>query len=138
MAHFKGKNHIRPGFDYWFSFIGQGKYFNPYVNDNGQEYQINGYMTDILTEKAINWLKNVRETNKPFSLNIWHKAVHQHIYLLKGMKNYFLRMNFLPHHLTHIKKHFMENQNGKEKEPLVLIGKIIYLFQNSYPKLNGQ
>ena len=34
-------------------------------------------MTDILTEKAINWLKNVRETNKPFSLNIWHKAVHQ-------------------------------------------------------------
>ena len=77
MAHFKGKNHIRPGFDYWFSFIGQGKYFNPYVNDNGQEYQINGYMTDILTEKAINWLKNVRETNKPFSLNIWHKAVHQ-------------------------------------------------------------
>ena len=29
MAHFEGKKHIRPGFDYWFSFKGQGKYFAP-------------------------------------------------------------------------------------------------------------
>ena len=77
MAHFSGKKHIRPGFDYWFSFKGQGKYFNPEVNDNGDEYQIKGYMTDILTEKAVNWLKNIRNKKKPFSLNIWHKAVHQ-------------------------------------------------------------
>jgi N-acetylglucosamine-6-sulfatase len=77
MAHFKGKAHIRPGFDYWFSFIGQGKYYDPMVNDNGKEYKIKGYMTDILTEKAISWLKEKRTLNKPFSLNLWHKAVHQ-------------------------------------------------------------
>ena len=77
MAHFKGKKHIRPGFDYWFSFIGQGKYFNPTVNDNGEEYQMEGYMTDILTDKAIAWLEEDRDLDKPFSLNLWHKAVHQ-------------------------------------------------------------
>ena len=77
MAHLEGKKHIRPGFDYWFSFIGQGEYFNPMVNDNGKEYQEKGYMTDILTDKAIGWLKEKRDPNKPFSLNLWHKAVHE-------------------------------------------------------------
>ena len=77
MAHLKGEAHIRPGFDYWFSFIGQGAYFDPQVNDNGQEYQEKGYMTDILTDKAISWLKDQRDPSKPFSLNLWHKAVHQ-------------------------------------------------------------
>ncbi|MEJ2114242.1 MAG: sulfatase-like hydrolase/transferase, partial [Flavobacteriaceae bacterium] len=66
-----------PGFDYWFSFIGQGVYFDPIVNDNGKEYQEKGYMTDILTDKAISWLKEKRDPNKPFSLNLWHKAVHE-------------------------------------------------------------
>ena len=77
MAHKRGKEHIRPGFDYWFSFIGQGKYFNPQVNENGTEIQLEGYITDILTEKTIDWLINKRDNNKPFSLNLWHKAVHE-------------------------------------------------------------
>lgn len=77
MAHFKGEKHIRPGFDYWFSFIGQGKFFSPMVNDNGREYQEKGYMTDILTEKTIDWLKNKRDINQPFSLCLWHKAIHE-------------------------------------------------------------
>ena len=77
MAHYEGKKHIRPGFDYWYSFIGQGEYFDPMVNDNGDEYQEKGYITDILTEKALNWLKEKRDPSKPFSLNLWHKAVHE-------------------------------------------------------------
>ena len=77
MAWKRGKDHIRPGFDYWFSFIGQGQYFDPKVNDNGVEMKLEGYMTDILTDKTIDWLKNKRDPNKPFSLNLWHKAVHE-------------------------------------------------------------
>ena len=77
MAWKRGKDHIRPGFDYWFSFIGQGQYFDPKVNDNGVEMKLKGYMTDILTDKTIDWLKNKRDPNKPFSLNLWHKAVHE-------------------------------------------------------------
>lgn len=77
MAHYRNEKHIRPGFDYWYSFEGQGEYFDPMVNDNGKEYQEKGYMTDILTNKAVDWLKNKRDSNKPFSLNLWHKAVHE-------------------------------------------------------------
>ena len=93
MAHKRGKKHIRPGFDYWFSFIGQGQYFNPKVNDNGIETQEEGYITDILTNKTIDWLVNKRDSDKPFSLNLWHKAVHEkhlpaprHKDLFKGEK----------------------------------------------------
>jgi len=77
MAHKRGKDHIRPGFDYWFSFIGQGSYFDPKVNDNGVEIKLKGYITDILTEKTIDWLTNLRDPKKPFSINLWHKAVHE-------------------------------------------------------------
>ena len=76
MAHKRGKDHIRPGFDYWYSFIGQGQYFNPDVNDNGVETKEEGYITDILTQKTIDWLVNKRDSNKHFSFNLWHKAVH--------------------------------------------------------------
>ncbi|MEM7371877.1 MAG: SusC/RagA family TonB-linked outer membrane protein [Bacteroidota bacterium] len=77
MAHKKGEAHIRPGFDYWYSFLGQGKYTDPMVNDNGQEYQEEGYMTDILTDKTVQWLTEKRDPSKPFCLNLWHKAVHE-------------------------------------------------------------
>ena len=30
-----------------------------------------------MTEKTIDWLKNKRDPDKPFSVNLWHKAVHE-------------------------------------------------------------
>jgi N-acetylglucosamine-6-sulfatase len=78
---FVGKWHMaptakpRPGFDYWFSFKGQGVYTDPQVDENGKEYKASGYMTDILTEHAVDWLK--AQKGAPFSLCLWHKAVHE-------------------------------------------------------------
>ena len=89
MAHKKGIEHVRPGFDYWYSFNGQGDYFDPYVNDNGNEYQQEGYITDILTKKTVEWLKGRRNNNKPFSLNLWHKAVHERHYPAPRHKNLY-------------------------------------------------
>ena len=89
MAHYKGEKHIRPGFDYWYSFVGQGVYNDPMVNDNGKEYQETGYMTDILTDKAIEWLTTKRDPSKPFSLNLWHKAVHEDHTPAERHKNIF-------------------------------------------------
>lgn len=77
---FIGKWHMKPGaeprtgFNYWLSFNGQGQYVNPTLNENGNEFIKEGYITDILTDYAINWIKNT--TNKPFCLFLWHKAVH--------------------------------------------------------------
>ncbi len=64
----------RPGFDRWISFRGQGDYFDPDLNVDGTRIQSKGYITDILTEYAIEWLKQKR--TKPFFLYLSHKAVH--------------------------------------------------------------
>jgi len=72
--HMKRGAEPREGFDYWLSFEGQGKYLDPPMNENGQDFEEKGYMTDILTAYATRWMKKTRE--KPFCLFLWHKAVH--------------------------------------------------------------
>lgn len=72
--HMKPISDPRPGFDYWLSFKGQGVYNNPPLNENGKEFNAEGYMTDLLNDYAINWLKKPR--NKPFLLYLSHKAIH--------------------------------------------------------------
>lgn len=67
----------RPGFSHWESFKGQGVYYNPTLNINGQHktYGDSAYITDLLTEHALDWLKE-RDKSKPFFLYLSHKAVH--------------------------------------------------------------
>jgi N-acetylglucosamine-6-sulfatase len=66
----------RPGFAHWVSFRGQGTYFDPELNVNGQRQQFEGYTTDILTDQALRWLREIREPDKPFFLYLGYKAVH--------------------------------------------------------------
>jgi N-acetylglucosamine-6-sulfatase len=72
--HMKNGAQPRKGFDYWLSFDGQGQYTDPPLNENGRDFVQKGYMTDILTDYAVRWLKKPKE--KPFCLFLWHKAVH--------------------------------------------------------------
>jgi arylsulfatase A-like enzyme len=67
----------RPGFDHWESFKGQGVYYNPTLNIDGKEvrYGDSVYITDLLTQHAIDWMKG-RDPSKPFFLYLSHKAVH--------------------------------------------------------------
>jgi N-acetylglucosamine-6-sulfatase len=77
---FIGKWHMaptsepRPGFNYWLSFRGQGTYFDPHLNENANEFQVSGYLTDLLTDYAVEWLE--RSRTEPFCLVLSHKAVH--------------------------------------------------------------
>ncbi len=64
----------RPGFDYWLSFKGQGVYNDPELNEDGVEKKVKGYITDILTDKTIGFLSRNKE--KPFCVQLWHKACH--------------------------------------------------------------
>lgn len=66
----------RPGFDHWVSFVGQGEYFDPTLNINGEQKQFKGYLTDILTGQALDWFENQRPKDKPFLLYLSYKAVH--------------------------------------------------------------
>ena len=71
----------RPGFDYWVSFKGQGQYYNPSLNVNGERvnYLDSSYITDLLTDYALEFLDK-RSTEKPFFLYLSHKAVHSEFY----------------------------------------------------------
>lgn len=67
-------NYPRKGFNHWVSFEGQGAYENPTINTDGKVEQVNGYMTDILSDAAMEWLR--RDRTAPFCLYLPHKAVH--------------------------------------------------------------
>jgi N-acetylglucosamine-6-sulfatase len=64
----------RPGYDHWVSFDGHGRLQDPCLNENGRAVQHRGYITDILNEKALAFVK--RRRAKPWSLFLAHKAVH--------------------------------------------------------------
>lgn len=70
----------RPGFDHWVSFRGQGHYLPPSpdytLNVNGERVKQKGYITDELTDYAIDWLSSQTPSEKPFFLYLSHKAVH--------------------------------------------------------------
>ncbi len=65
-----------PGWDRWISFRGQGVYYNPVLNVDGERSRHEGYTTDLLTMYALEWLDEIRESNEPFFLYLSHKAVH--------------------------------------------------------------
>ena len=64
----------RPGFDRWVSFRGQGVYKNPAFNIDGARTPTEGYVTDLITDHAEEFIKKKRE--KPFFAYVSHKAVH--------------------------------------------------------------
>ncbi|WP_394368755.1 sulfatase family protein [Galbibacter mesophilus] len=65
------------GFDYWNIIDDQGHYYNPDFIRMGDSIRIDGYATDIITEDAIDWLKNKKTTDKPFFMMLHHKAPHR-------------------------------------------------------------
>lgn len=76
----------QPGFDHWVSFKGQGDYYpradHP-LNVDGKHVPQKGYITDELTDYAIDWLDKGRDGDKPFFLYLSHKAVHADFYPAK-------------------------------------------------------
>lgn len=75
-----GKWHLKSqptGFDYWEVLRGQGPYYNPEMLTAGGEVKHTGYTTDIITDLALDWLENGRDTSKPFMLMCQHKAPHR-------------------------------------------------------------
>lgn len=84
-----GKIHLPSdptGFDWWQVFIGQGQYINPDLicgDINGRfkgaagHIIAKGYSTEIVTDRAINWLENTRDKSKPFFFMVHYKAPHR-------------------------------------------------------------
>ena len=64
------------GFDYYNILPAQGWYRNPLMIENGRFKQVKGYVTDIITDLSLKWLKG-RDKDKPFLLLCHHKAPHR-------------------------------------------------------------
>jgi N-acetylglucosamine-6-sulfatase len=66
----------RPGFNWFVTHKGQGKYFDTEWNINGQRRETpKGYYTHVVTDFASEWL-NRDHGGKPWCLMIGHKAPH--------------------------------------------------------------
>ena len=86
----RANDNPRAGFDHWVSFKGQGSYFptdnipaamveqgvRHQLNVDGQAVEQKGYITDELTDYAVQWLDQTKSQQKPFFLYLSHKAVH--------------------------------------------------------------
>lgn len=80
---FIGKWHMgnddspRPGFSTWAGMKGQGEALNPELNVNGERKPFQGYVTDILTDLAVDFVGTSRRS--PFLLYMSHKAMHPNV-----------------------------------------------------------
>ena len=78
---FVGKWHMarwarpRPGFDRWVAFSRQGDYQRNTLNVDGAWVLAEGYVTDVLTDYALDFLAD--SDRRPFLLCLSHTAVHQ-------------------------------------------------------------
>src|SRR5262249_54828550 len=64
------------GFDEWHILPGQGEYYNPPMIHNGAKVKHSGYVTDIITDLSLDWLRG-RDRSRPFLLMCQHKAPHR-------------------------------------------------------------
>ena len=66
------------GFDYWNILPEQGDYYNPdFITMQNDTVRESGYVTNIVTDKAIDWMENQRDKTRPFILFIHQKACHR-------------------------------------------------------------
>lgn len=79
---FVGKSHQKSSFrdrtwDYYFGYKNQGRYKNPIIAEgtDGKDVEHPGWMDDVVTDKAVDWLK--KRSDKPFCLFLFFKACHR-------------------------------------------------------------
>jgi len=79
---FCGKSHQKNAvrdrkWDYYFGYKGQGRYKDPIIAEgtDGKDIVYPGWMDDVVTDKAVGWLKGRKE--KPFCLFLFFKACHR-------------------------------------------------------------
>ncbi len=83
-----GKWHLKDppsGFDYYNVLRGQGRYHDPILFESGGDWQgggrvHEGHSTDVITDRALDWLGQRRDADRPFMLMCHFKAVHEPFY----------------------------------------------------------
>ncbi len=104
-----GKWHLfsKPtGFDYWNILPDQGHYYNPAFINMGKDTAYSGYVTDVTTDLALDWIEQNR--HKPFFMMLHHKAPHRNwMPPQRYLREYNDRQFPLPHN-------FYDDYTGRE------------------------
>lgn len=85
------------GFDYWNILTDQGNYYNPdFISERLETKtvdttRIEGYVTDIITNEGLAYLKKIKNSNQPFMLMLQHKAPTE-----TGCQRYVMPTNLIP------------------------------------------
>jgi N-acetylglucosamine-6-sulfatase len=87
----------QPGFEHWVSFKGQGSYLPNAngLNVNGKHVPQKGYITDELTDYALDWLSK-QSKDRPYFMYLSHKAVHSEFIPAARHKGKFANAEFVP------------------------------------------
>ncbi len=67
----------RPGFDYSASYLGHGRYANCPFIVNGEDTPTTGWVDDVATDYAIQFIKGQQHSSKPWLLVLGFKTPHQ-------------------------------------------------------------
>jgi N-acetylglucosamine-6-sulfatase len=92
-----GGDEPQAGFDKWVSFRGQGTYLpSPNgLNIDGKHVPQKGYITDELTDYALDWLNQIPR-EQPYFLYLSHKAVHADFVPAERHKGVYAKDKFQP------------------------------------------
>ena len=104
-----GKWHLKSqptGFDYWDVLIGQGQYYNTDFITNGTKVRSQGYVTDVIADKSLDWLES-RDKDKPFLMLTHHKATHRNWMPDTSLLNEFSGVKF------DVPDNFFDDYNGR-------------------------
>jgi len=80
---FFGKWHMgnddsrRPGWTHWVAMKGQGEANDPQLNVNGERLTAKGYVTDVLTDYVLEFMRGSQ--GDPFLVFLGHKALHPNV-----------------------------------------------------------
>lgn len=75
-----GKWHLKSkpnGFNFWEVLPDQGHYYHPDFLTSKGKIKTKGYVSNVITDKAIGYLDSLRDKEKPFMLMYNHKAPHR-------------------------------------------------------------
>lgn len=71
-----GQQRARPGFDEYASFVGQGQYFDCPLIVNGVNTPTTGWVDDVTTDYAVNFIQRSANQENPFLMIIGFKTPH--------------------------------------------------------------
>lgn len=144
-----GKWHLEEepsAFDFYSVLDGQGTYFDPVFKEKTQGtwpenvVKTKGHSTDVITDKAMNWLTNRKDKKKPFLLMYQMKAPHDWFEYAPRYEDYLADTKIPePESLYHQPNWGSEGTRGKNDSLIDVIGSSVssrHKYFNYVDKLN--